>query len=88
VKFLGNSWKHFGQIFEHSLDAVGKCSGKCSYQSFGIKVHLIRKVVSEYHSFKRQFPEGAAKITSFGKDNCRFEQKDVHEKFPQMGISI
>jgi len=42
--------------------------------------------VSEYHSFKRQFPEDAVKITSFGKDNGRFEQEDVHEKFPQMGI--
>ena len=42
--------------------------------------------MSEYRSFKRQFLEDVAKITSFGKDNCRFEQEDVHEKFPQTGI--
>ena len=45
-----------------------------------------KKAVSEYCSFKRQFLEDAAKITSFGKGNCRFEQEDVHEKFPQIGI--
>jgi len=43
-------------------------------------------VVSEYRSFKRQFPEDALKITSFGKDNCRFEQEDAHEKFLQVDI--
>jgi len=56
------------------------------YQSIGIKVHLIRKVVREYRSFKRQFPEDAAKITNFGKDNCQFVQEDVYKKFPQIGI--
>jgi len=30
-------------------------------------------------------PEDVVKIT-FGKDNCQFEQEDVHEKFPQMSI--
>ena len=42
--------------------------------------------MSEYCSFKRQFLRDATKITSFGKDNCRFEEEDVHQKFPQMGI--
>ena len=42
--------------------------------------------MSKYRSFKRQFPEDAVKITSLGKDNCRFEQEDFHEKFSQMGI--
>jgi len=37
-------------------------------------------------SFKTQFPEDAAKITSFGEDNCRFEQEDVCKKIPKMGI--
>ena len=39
----------------------------------------------EYRTFKTPFPEDAAKVTSFGKDDCQFVQ-DTCKRFSQSVI--